>query len=243
MTAASTPVRRSGRILRRAIWWDLRLLLRYQVVTVAVAVAVLYVVLFRAVPALRTDAVAVTFIFADPMMIGFLFVGVMVLFERDANTLQAVVVTPLSPSQYLWSKAISLTLLALPGSLAIAIAAHDIGLNPVFLVGLVGSSVMFVFVGFVAVSRVRSVNEYLLIAPIYLVPGAVPVLAVHGILNSPFQYVFPTKATLVLLQAGFATPPLWQLLYAVAFLGVSAVGAFAWARHAFEVHVRRPGAR
>ena len=239
--ARTAGPRRPARILRRAVWWDLRLQLRYQVVTVAVAVTVLYAVLFRAIPTLRTDTAAVLLIFSDPTMIGFLFVGVMVLFERGANTLEAVVVTPLSSGQYLWSKAISLTLVALPCGAAMAVAAHGPWINLGFLTaGLAMSSVLFVFVGFVAVARVRSVNEYLLIVPLYLVPATLPLLSLFEVVDSPLFYLVPTKASLVLLQATYTARPLWELLYAFAFLGLAVIGAYVWALRSFDRQVRQP---
>ncbi|MDG4830723.1 hypothetical protein O7627_15620 [Solwaraspora sp. WMMD1047] len=236
--------RRPARILRRAVWWDLRLLTRYQVATVAVAVTAAYVLVFRAIPAARTDAVAVLLVFSDPTMIGFLFIGVLVLFERGANTLQAVVVTPLSSGQYLWSKAIALTTVAVPCGLAMAVASHGAAVNPALLVaGVALSSVLFVFVGFVAVARVRSVNEYLLIVPVFLVPAVLPILDTVGLVESPLFYLFPTHASLVLLAAAVTTRPGWEQLYGVLYLSAAVAGAFGWAKRSFEGRIRQAGAR
>nr|MDT0662020.1 hypothetical protein [Micromonospora sp. DSM 115978] len=241
---AAGPDRRRhpSRILRRAVWWDLRLLARYQIATVAIAVTVLYVVLFRAVPAARTDAVTVLLVFSDPTMIGFLFVGVMVLFERGANTLQAVVVTPLSTGQYLWSKAIALTTVAVPCGLAMTVASHGTDVQPVpVILGVALSSLLFVFVGVVAVARVRSVNEYLLIVPVFLIPAVLPILDTLGVLESPLFYLFPTQASLVLLAAAVTTRPWWEPLYAVLYLAVAVAAAFVWARRSFDDRIRGAG--
>ena len=233
--------RRPARILARAVLWDLRLQLRYQIVTVAVVVTALYGVLFRALPAARADGVTALLVFADPTTIGFLFIGVLVLFERGAETLYAVVVTPLSPGQYLWSKAISLTSIALPCGVFVAFAAKGGGFSPLPLVlGVTLTSLLLVFVGFVAVARVRSVNEYLLIVPLYLVPATAPLVALAGI-DHPVLYLFPTYGTVLLLEAAFQPLPAWQLGYAVAILAVTVAGAYVWARRTFERHVRQPG--
>jgi fluoroquinolone transport system permease protein len=233
--------RRPARILARAVVWDLRLQLRYQIVTVSVVVTLLYGVLFRVLPPARSDGVTALLIFADPTTIGFLFVGVLVLFERGAETLYAVVVTPLSPGQYLWSKAISLTCIALPCGVFVAFAAKGTGINLLPLVlGVALTSLVLVFVGFVAVARVRSVNEYLLIVPGYLVPATLPLLALAGI-DSPLFYLFPTYGTILLLEATFDPVPIWQLVYAVAVLTAAVVGAYIWALRVFDRHVRQPG--
>lgn len=241
---AAAPVRqgRAGRVLARAVGWDLRLQLRYQVITVAGAVTVFYVLLFRMVEPLRSDAAVVLFIFSDPTMIGFLFVGVMVLFERDANTLQAVAVTPLSTGRYLWSKAISLTIVALPLGVVMAYAGHGAGVNLAYLIlGLGLSSVLFVFVGCFAVARVRSVNEYLLIVPQFLIPAVLPIVDTVGLFESPLFYLFPTQASLVLLSAALEPRPAWEIGYAVVYLTVTVAAAYLVTRRSFDRRVRRAG--
>lgn len=237
-------VRRPMRILRQAVCWDLRLQLRYQIVTVAVAVTVFYCLLFRAVPATRNDTVAVLLVFSDPTTFGFLFVGVLILFERGANTLQAVVVTPLSCGLYLWSKAISLTIIAVPCGCVMALASHGTAVNFALLVVAVAmSSVSFVFVGAVAAVKVRSVNAYLLLIPAFLAPAMVPILDTVGLLRSPLFYLLPTQGSLLLMEAAFAPRPAWQVCYAVAMLAAVVPLAFRWALREFDGGFRRLGGR
>lgn len=248
MTALERPRADGGRrplpMLARAVGWDLRLQARYQIVTVAVVVTAAYAALFRAVPASRATEVLVTLVFSDPTMIGFLFVGVMVLFERGANTLEAVVVTPLSASQYLWSKAISLTAIAVPCGLAMALAGRGPRFDAVALVaGIALTSLLFVLLGFVAVARVRTVNAYLLIVPVFLAPLNLPFLGYLGIVESPLLYLLPTQASLVLLDSAFAARPAWELAYAVGFLALWIALALRLALRAFATSVRGSGGR
>lgn len=234
--------RRPLRMLLRAVGWDLRLQIRYHIVTVAAIVTLLYAAVFRAVPPARSENVLIVLIFSDPSMLGFIFIGVLVLFERAANTLQAVVVTPLSPSQYLWSKALSLTTIAVPCGLAMAIAGHGVHLNyPLLLAAITLTSLFFVFLGFVGVARARSTNEYLLLVPVFLSPATLPFLDFMGIAQSPAFYLIPTQASLILFQAAFRPRPLWEIVYAASFLLASLAAVFAWARHSFEHHIRAPG--
>lgn len=240
-TDALNRIRRPARILARAVLWDLRLQVRYQIVTVAVVVTALYGLLFQAVPAARDDAVVVLLVFADPTTIGFLFIGVLVLFEKGSETLYAVVVTPLSPGQYLWSKALSLTAIALPCGVFIAVVGEGAAIRPLpLLLGVALTSLGLVFIGFVAVARVRSVNEYLLIVPLYLVPATLPLVALSGF-ESPLLYIFPTYGTVLLLEASVSTVPVWQQLYSVLILAVTVALSYRWALTTFARHVRQPG--
>ena len=85
----------------RAVVLDLRLQVRYRIVAVAAMITALYAIGFQLAPERPSETVVVVLVFSDPTTIGFLFVGVLVLFERGAGTLGAVVVTPLSTAQYL----------------------------------------------------------------------------------------------------------------------------------------------
>lgn len=229
-------------MLLRAVAWDLRLQLRYRIVTAAVAVTAMYALLFRAVPAATDPRAVVLILFSDPSVLGFLFVGVLVIFERGANTLQALMVTPLPLSHYLWSKALSLTLVATASGYLIALAGARGELRHApLLAALVLSSLFFVFLGIVGVSRARSVNEYLLIVPLFLAPINLPLLELLGVAGHPVFYLFPTRASLVLFQAAFEPRPGWEIAYAAIFLPVSVGAAFLWARHAFERSLQTAG--
>lgn len=246
MSAAAPPgpvvLRRSLRMLLRAIGWDLRLQLRYQIVTIAVVVTKLYSVILQGVPRPYVDPALVLLIFSDPSMLGFLFVGALVLFELGANTLEAVVVTPLSSSQYLWSKAISLTVISLPCGFAMAFAGHGAGFDYLALFAAIAlSSLLFVFLGLVGVARVRTVNEYLIRVPLFLIPTALPFLNFVGVTNSRVLYLIPSQASLILFQAAFERRPAWEIAYAVGYLLVWLLAAFFWARRSFDRYIRTPG--
>lgn len=233
----------SARILTKAVGWDLRLQVRYQIITVAVAITALYSIVFQLVPESVLDRLTVVLIFSDPTTIGFLFVGVLVLFERGAGTLQAVVVSPLSPAQYLWSKAISLTTVAVFCAIVMAVVGQrGFGFNlPLLVVSTALTSILLVFIGFSAVVRVRSVNAYLVVVPVFLLPLTLPLLPALGLLESPLFYVIPTTGSLVLLDAAVADRGLWEIVYGLGVLLVAIVLAQRWALVSFEQRVRRTG--
>lgn len=238
---APAVARRPLRMLLGAIEWDLRLQVRYHIVTIALIVTLLYMAVFWAIPSREAESALVLLIFADPSMLGFLFVGALVLFERGENTLQAVVVTPLSSTQYLWSKAISLTLISMPCGFAMAFAVRGIHFNHLALLLAISlTSLLFVFLGFVGVARVRTVNEYLLRVPMFLAPVALPFLNFLGITDTLAFYAIPSQASLILSEAAFESQAAWEVAYALGFLLASLGAAFLWARASFERHIRTP---
>lgn len=230
------------KMLARAIGWDLRLQLRYRIAAIATLVTFLYAFMFRMAPESNDHRVVVLLIFSDPSMFGFLFIGAMMLFEKRTDTLQAVVVTPLSVGQYLWSKAISLTILATLSGCIMALSAEGMHCNYLaLLIGIVLTSLLFVFLGIIGVAHVRSLNEYLIIIPIFLAPATLPLLNFFKVTHTPLLFAIPTQASLILLEAAFRPVPTWQLAYAVIYLIISIGASFAFARLVFNKYIRSGG--
>ena len=92
----------------KIIKWDLLLQVRYNIMTISFIIAVIYIVVLKSLPEFDYRPLPIMLVLSDPVMFGVLFIGVLVLYEKDNNTLNAIIVTPITASQYIWSKAISL---------------------------------------------------------------------------------------------------------------------------------------
>lgn len=222
--------------------WDIQLQMRYGLYTVYAVITTLYVAGVLGVP---TDVrpSAVTFVvFSDPVFLGMFFIGALVLFEKGDGVLDALTVSPLDRREYLVSKVLSLTVLAVLSSLLVAVVGHGLDFDGgLFLLGVVLSSVLFVLIGFVAVARFDTINAYLLTALVYLLPTVFPLVGFIGI-DHPLLYLIPTKATLLLLGGAFgAVGPLAgsEFVYAVSYLTLWTGGAAVFADRAFKRHIVR----
>lgn len=228
--------------LLSTVGWDLRLAVKYNIVAVALLVTAVYTVLFRMLSFNYKDDFLIILIFSDPVMLGFVFIGVLVLFEKGANTLQAVVVTPLRAWQYLWSKTISLTLIATACSFVLALVGHGWKLNYVYLaLAVLLSSALFVLIGFVGVARVSTFNQYIIIVPLFLAPMALPFLNFFEVTNTYWFYLIPSQASLILFRATFKSGETPEIAYAVLYLGMWLASAYFVARKSFAVHIVRNG--
>lgn len=232
----------SGRRLISMLRWDIQLQIRYGLYTLYAAIVALYVIGLVSLPTAVRPAVVTVVVFTDPVFLGLLFTGALVLFEKGDGVLNALAVSPLRRREYLLSKTLSLTLLGVLTGLVIAVGGYglqfDLGL---FLLGVGLSSVLFVLIGVVAVSRFDTVNTYIMAAVVYLLPAVVPLVEFIGI-DHPLLYLIPTKATLLLLGGAFrAVGPLagWELVYAVGYLTLWIVGVAVLADRAFERHIVR----
>lgn len=227
--------------LIRLIKWDFTLQLRYNIVTIAIIISALYILLFKSLPGDNLDPLLILLILSDPAMFGVMFIGVLVLYEKDNNTLDALIVTPLKSSQYLWSKAISLTLIAVPIALAIAIIGHGFDLNYFyFIVGLALSSIMFVFLGFAVVSKANGFNQYIIKFALCTIPVSIPVLGIFDLYQSNIYYLIPSHATILLLKAGLKhSIANWQVFYSTFYLLFWLILCFILASRAYQTNLTK----
>ena len=110
-----------------------------------------------------------------------------------------------------------------------------------FVVATALSSLLLVFIGLVAVVRVRSINAYLVIVPLFLVPLTLPLVQTIGNVESPLLYALPTHGSLLLLQAAFEPRPAGKIAYGVAILTAAITLAQRCAVSSFDRHVRTQG--
>lgn len=226
------------RKLIHRIKWDLLFTLRYNVITVALIVTVLYTLVFKFIPGADIIEVVVSLIFSDPVMLGFMFIGAMVLFEKDANTLQALSVTPTKIWHYLWSKAIVLTLIALTCSIGMSIAVHGFNLNFVYLIlGVSLTSLLFIFIGFIGVSKVKTFNQYIILIPLFLLPAIIPLVEFYRVFKSSLFFIIPTHGTLILLRSAFEGGDSAEIIYSIVILCFLVLISYKLAEKYFVRHV------
>ena len=105
--------------------WDVTLQYRYKFVAVSVGMVLFWGSLFSLIPGIgRVDAgvVVPAFFVINLYVTTFYFISGLVLFEKSEGVLTMLAATPLRDVEYLLSKVVSLTLLALVESLLIVVA-------------------------------------------------------------------------------------------------------------------------
>ncbi len=221
--------------LFQAIKWELILQLRYQIVSVMFFVTLLYIGLFYLLPFENIDKLLIILVLNDPVILGMTFIGALVLFEKSSNTLEALVLTPMKPAQYLWSKAIALTLIILPFTLLMAIVGHGWRFNYLwFVLAVVLSSLVFVFFGFNLVSNAKTLNAYIIKLGIYTIPMGFPIINFLGLTDDFLPlYLIPSQATLCLLEAAFAEIETWKIIYGIVYLLLWLMGNYIVAKRVF----------
>ena len=217
---------------------DLKLLIKYNLFTVSLFLAGIYILIFILFDINGYYPLINAIVFSDPAMIGFIFIGVMVLYEKGQHTLQALSVCPVKPWQYILSKATALTILALPVCFGIVFSAHGFNFNYfAFTSAVILNSILFALLGFIGVSHVQTFNQYIIIIPLFFAPAIVPMLDLFNLWFHPLFYLIPTHAGLLLFKATFEGISLFEWIYSVSYLTVWVIGAYYFAVKAYKKHL------
>ncbi|KXB06726.1 hypothetical protein AKJ54_01135, partial [candidate division MSBL1 archaeon SCGC-AAA382K21] len=156
---------------------DLKMFHEYKIYYLIVLIVLVYTLILRQVPSQLSNTVGTMLIFFEPSLIGFMFLGVLILFERNDGSLNALSVTPASLDSYMWSKVITMTIVALVSGVSIATLAFGFSTRYIFItVGVLLTSLVYTFLGFVAVSRYKSIDGYLSIIMLVMLISILPVL-------------------------------------------------------------------
>ena len=210
---------------------DLKFQFRHGFYHAYLVISVLYILLLLYVPGEYRAFAAGIIVFSDPAMLGFFFVGALLLLERDENILEGLFVTPLRVGEYLAARVVSLAVLALITAFIIAVIALGFNFNFILLfLGLTLTACFFTLLGVTVAVRVETVNQYLLTSIFYSVVISLPLLEFLGLFETVLFYLWPTRASLVLIFAAFGTGvQMWELIYTVFILVVWIVIAYHWA--------------
>jgi len=167
-------------------------------------------------------------------------VGVLLLIERSQGTLSVVMVSPLRPAEYLASKLITLTVLALVESAIMAVVAYGLGFSFAwFVLAVVMRASMGVAVGVAVGVRFRSITRFLVPAIGLSLAFDLPNIWYFELWPSPLFYLWPSMPPLLLAKAAFVEVEPLQLVYALLYGALVVGAALIWASRSIDRFVVR----
>ncbi len=170
----------------------------------------------------------------------FFLVGVLLLLERGEGTLDVVLVSPLRPAEYLASKLLTVTALALVESVLIVGIAYGLGFSFLWLVlAALLRAALVAAVGVAVGVRYRSITHFLAPAVALTVAFDLPVLWYLELWPSPLFYLWPTLPSLLLAKAAFLPVDPLELVYACVYGALALGAAVFWASRALDRFVVR----
>jgi len=185
---------------------DVKFQLKQGFYAVYIVITLFYILVVGQLPK-DIAKIAVPFaVFSDPSLVGFFFIGGIVMLEKVQGIIQYLVITPLTTREYLIAKVLSLAMLAEAAGLTIAFASQREGFNWVVLViGIFLTSSFFTLYGFVAAAGCDTINQYFLKMVPYMMIIILPCFFFVN-WNLPYQWVFnlfPSMAGLKLIYGSF----------------------------------------
>jgi len=175
--------------------YDIKLQWRHGFWLVYFVVSIVYLLIIFSLPGVARPTISLYLVMTDTSVLGVMFVGALVLLEKQQNVMQSIFVTPLRLSTYLISKTISLTLLSVIMSMIIYVPVSGINVKTIMMVVVVTiTSSMFILLGIGASARAMTLNQYLgrlIIASLLIILPLAPFLAFE---NIGWLRIFPSNA-------------------------------------------------
>jgi len=226
---------RSAAVLK----YDLKFQFRHGFYYVYVIVTLSYIAFLNLLPHDLRPPAAVLLVFTDPCVLGFFFIGGIVLFEKGQGVFQNLFVSPLRLRDYLLSKTLSLSLLSISAAFAIVLFTFGFNFNPLLLfAGVALSSVLFTLIGLTLVVRVETINQYLMASIAYILPLMLPLIEFLGLARSPLFYLLPAKPSLILIEGAITGGvEVYEIIYAVLALMVWIALVYIWVYRWFYRYV------
>jgi fluoroquinolone transport system permease protein len=222
---------------------DFRLLFRHKLVHATVFMTVFWIALMLLVIHFEGASALPVFIplmlLTDTATIGFYFLAGLVLFEKDQMVIKGLIVSPLKPFEYIGSKVISLSLLAVFSGIVIAIVTlWGKGVNLAWaVVGLFMISMLYALVGFISVTKFDNIIKYLFIGALYFLFLNLPILGMFGLWDGITLYLHPVQPFVLLISAPFVGIETWQIFYSLGYgTGIIAL-AFYLAKRSYETNI------
>ena len=183
---------------------DLRLQWRYRIHAAYFFVTTMYILVLTVAERIAPGWLYGFIIYSDPAVLGFFFLGGLVMFERNEGVSTAFAAAPVSAGEYLISKVITLTAISLVVAWVLALL-HGGRVNWLLLSAAIAlTSVFFIGIGAYFATRFRTVTGYLLGGSVVMMPLVTPPLLAFLDRLSVISFIVPTIAQMRLVLVAFA---------------------------------------
>jgi|AntRauTorckE6833_2_1112554.scaffolds.fasta_scaffold00117_15 fluoroquinolone transport system permease protein len=202
-------------------------------------VSIIYIAILFKLPFEIQGIVTAMVIFSDPAMLGFFFVGAIILLEKEENIFEALFITPLKVKEFIAARVFSLSTISLLTAFLIAIVIRGFHFNYILLfISLILTAIFFTLQGLTIAIIVKTVNEYLIYSIIYSIILVIPFLEFLNIYENILFYLWPTRASLVLIYGAFiSNVGLYEIIYSILVLIVWIFIAYKLAYSYFNKYV------
>jgi fluoroquinolone transport system permease protein len=238
----------TSRALPSLVLWDVKVQARQNVYLFTLLTTLSFSTVLFLLPDRAPDTVITGILFLDPAVVGTSFVAAIVLMERSQNTLAALAVSPATPSDYVLSKIITLTLLTFAGGMALVCVAYwpvPIGQAIRFIIAMAFTGSLGVVGGVLLVATANSMNHFIARGFPVSVVLYLAFLAHFEVVTGIWTWILfglnPGHAMLkaLLWAADPGNVSTAEVIYAFGYMGLLIAIFFAWALRLYGDNIGR----
>ncbi|MGN0268187.1 MAG: ABC transporter permease [Lachnospiraceae bacterium] len=183
---------------KNLLLWDMKFQARYGIYLLYSILTGIYVVLLLSLPGSWKENAAAMLIYSDPAAMGLFFMGAMILLEKSQRVTSFFAVSPIRVVEYVCSKVLSLSVIAVLVAAVLAAAANHSLLLPV-LWGTFLSSVLFTLSGLIIATKITSLNQFIIAAAPLEIIAFVPAVLHLFELTPDFLRIYPGNVCMDLI--------------------------------------------
>jgi len=164
-------------------------------------ISIFYILGLYFIPDSVTSRILPLVLLSEPSTFAMIFTGAILLLERDEGLLDNLFITPLSIRSYMISKALALSLPAMISTFVIMAALTPFRWSLLMVLpGVCLTTLFFSIYTFIPASGSKDVMILLGKTALYGSLFGLPILDYFGIIPGLYQYLFPSKGSLVLIS-------------------------------------------
>ncbi len=195
--------------------WQFILLQKNKIISISLGVTVLYgLILYFLRDVGKLDTVMVSLVLNDPSVIGFFFVALAIYTEIRHKILSAISVSPVNIHQLLIAKTLSISLVGVFCSIALAISVKGFQFGILnYAIGSFGICFLSSLLGIIVLSFASEFLKFVMLSiPLFLFFINIPLLQYLGAIDmGVFRFIFPIQGSVELIDNAISDVPvnLW----------------------------------
>lgn len=195
--------------LFKQIKWQFLIFQRNNLIAMIFGITAFYVMVIYLLKDLgNIEKFTTLLIFNEPTMVGFIFIGLAIILEKDQQVFDALFITPLNHHAYLISRIFTLSMISLFCALGMVLTAKGTLFNLFhFSIGVLSSCFIFSFIGIYVVSHTSEILHFILRSIPLIVLFSLPFLNYFGLTDLSIFKVFPTQGSLYLIDNSYSNSP------------------------------------
>lgn len=195
--------------LFKQIKWQFLIFQRNNLILMIVGVSAFYMVVIYFLKDLgNIEKFLTLLIFNEPTMVGFIFIGLAIILEKDQEVLSALFITPINHHFYLISRILTLSGISMICALGMVLMAKGTSFNPIhFSIGVFSGCVLFSFLGIYVVSYTTEILHFIVRSIPIIILMSLPFLNYFEFTNLNFLKIFPVQGSLYLIDNSYSSSP------------------------------------